>query len=153
MEAIKTFPLETHDILNSKLLFHYLLMAPAALLFSIAVILRGKPGLSLSVSVFLLPQLFLRFTDCLGLWLNLRHNRLDWATEAEVVKRGLAVFLVMFIGMAVISGFAGLYLGVLYKYMYFDTYLLICCGVTAMAAIGFYLLDTTVGVKIFNRLD
>jgi len=153
MEAIKTFPLETHDILNSKLLFHYLLMAPAALLFSIAVILRGKPGLSLSVSVFLLPQLFLRFTDCLGLWLNLRHNRLDWATEAEVVKRGLAVFLVMFIGMAVISRFAGLYLGVLYKYMYFDTYLLICCGITAMAAIGFYLLDTTVGVKIFNRLD
>jgi len=59
----------------------------------------------------------------------------------------------MFIGMAVISRFAGLYLGVLYKYMYFDTYLLICCGITAMAAIGFYLLDTTVGVKIFNRLD
>ena len=153
IEAIKTFPLETHDILNSKLLFHYLLMAPAALLFSIAVVLRGKPGMLLSISVFLLPQLFLRFTDCLGLWLNLRHNRLDWATEAEVVKRGWAVFLVMFIGMAVISLFAGLYLGVMYKYMYFDIYLLLCCGIMAMAAIGFYLLDTTVGVKIFNRLD
>ena len=153
LEAIKTFPLETHDILHSKLLFHYLLMAPCALLFSFAVIFRGKPGLSLSIAVLLLPQLFLAFNDCLGLWLNLRHNRLDWATESEVVKRGLAIFLAMLIGMAVISRLAGLYAGVLYKYMYFDTYLLICCGIIAMAAIGFYLLDTTIGVKIFNRIS
>lgn len=153
MEALKTFPLDTHDIIHSKLLFHYLLMAPAALLFSLAVVLRGRPGVLLSISVVLLPQLFLRFNDCLGLWLNLRHHRLDWATEAEVVKRGLAVFLVMLIGMAVISLLSGLYLGVFFKYMNYDIYLLLCCGLIAMAAIGFYLLDTTVGVKIFNRLD
>ena len=152
IEALKTFPLDTYDIIHSKLLFHYLLMAPAALLFSIAVVLRGKPGLSLSISVFLLPQLFLRFTDCLGLWLNLRHHRMDWATEAEVVKRGLAVFLAMLISMAVISLAGGLYLGVVYKYLAYDTYLLLCCGIAAMGAIGFYLLDTTIGVKIFNRI-
>ncbi len=77
---------------------------------------------------------------------------MDWATEAEVVKRGLAVFLAMLIGMAVISLAGGLYLGVFYKYLAYDTYLLLWCGICAMGAIGFYLLDTTIGVKIFNRI-
>ena len=153
LDALKTFPIDTVDIINSKILFHYLFMGPCAILFSFVLIIKGQLGLSMSLSALILPTAFLIFTDCLGLWLNLRHHKLDWANEAEVVKRGLPVFLVMLVGMGVIACGAAVYLLWAYKIMNYDVYLLICSGLITMAAIGFYLLDVTVGVKIFNRIS
>ena len=59
----------------------------------------------------------------------------------------------MLVGMGVTAGAAGLYLIWAYKFMNYDVYMLICSGLVTMAAIGFYLLDVTVGVKIFNRIS
>ena len=153
LDALKTFPIDTVDIINSKIMFHYLFMAPCAILFSLVLIIKGQLGLSLSLSALILPTAFLIFTDCLGLWFNLKHHKLDWANETEVVKRGLPVFLVMLVGMGVIAGAAGLYLSWAYKFINYDVYLLICSALVTMAAIGFYLLDITIGVKIFNRIS
>ena len=153
IEALKTFPIDTIEILNSKILFHYILMAPGLFLASLVLIYKARPGISYCISVLLLPQLFLLFTDVLGVWLNLRHPKLDWENEAQVVKRGLSVFLVMLIGMGVLAALMAGYFLWLYQYLQLDTYMLVCTGTVAMAAIGFYLLDTSVGVRIFNRLD
>ena len=153
MEAIKTFPIDTNTIIWSKLLTHYLLMAPVVLMSSIVLLIKCQPPLRYAISFVLLPQCFLIMMDSLGLWLNLRHYNLDWANEAQVVKRSLPVFLLMIIGFAVIGLSVALYLIKRYEIFNIDTYMLIWTGIIGLIGIGFCLLDITKGVKLFNRIS
>ncbi|MBQ1878600.1 MAG: hypothetical protein II161_07290 [Erysipelotrichaceae bacterium] len=109
LETLKALPIDSLTIINSKLLFHYLLAGPLVLISTIAFIAVYRPGLLDSIIVILFPQCFLVFTDITGLWYNMRHPRLDWGNEAEVVKRGFSVFLSMVTGMLLSFGIPFIY--------------------------------------------
>lgn len=96
VSQLRSLPLTAEEVLNSKLIFHYSLAAPIVLFASLTIVIITQPVFLLGLLVVLVPQLFLFLTGELGLCYNLKYHKLDWANEAECVKRGGATFLSMF---------------------------------------------------------
>lgn len=93
--VLRSLPVEGKTVLLSKVLFHYLIAAPLVLLPSVITIILFRPILLVGMLLILIPQTFLLMTGMLGLCYNLKYYKLDWANEAQVVKRGFPVFLSM----------------------------------------------------------
>ena len=96
---IKSLPITTQDILNSKLAMHAFLCIPGGLILSVALIYVTGIGMIDSLLVLVVPILFTLLIDFLGLLLNLWKPKFDWVNETVCVKQSLPVVLTMFISM------------------------------------------------------
>ena len=96
---IKSLPITTQDILNSKLAMHAFLCIPGGLILSVALIYVTGIGMIDSLLVLVVPILFTLLIDFLGLLLNLWRPKFDWVNETVCVKQSLPVVLTMFISM------------------------------------------------------
>ena len=153
IDALKSLPLESQTILESKLLFHYIFPGVIMLVGTVLVGILFKISPLLMVSLILVPQLFLLVTDMLGLYFNLLFPKMDWANEEAVVKRGIPVLLSMLTGMALIGLSVGVYVLFLDEYLVaIDLYLLIVAGVFLLLAVGLYFLLMTNGVKRYEKI-
>ncbi len=152
IDALKSLPLESQTVLESKLLFHYVFPGIIMLVGSVltGILFKVKP-LSF-VSLILIPQLYLVVTDMMGLYFNLLFPKMDWANEEAVVKRGISVLLSMLTGMALIGLVIGAYFLFLDEYLVLDVYLLVVAGVLLLLAVGLYFLIMTNGVKRFEKI-
>ena len=156
METLKALPIDSLTIINSKLLFHYLLAGPLVLISTIAFVIIYRPPVLDSIVVILFPQCFLVFTDITGLWYNMKHPRLDWGNEAEVVKRGFSTFLSMMTGMLVAFGVPFIYFYIVfikeYQFIGFSEYSFIWAVVLLVAACLEYALMIRKGTRILDNL-
>jgi ABC-2 type transport system permease protein len=152
IDALKSLPLESQTVLESKLLFHYIFPGIIMLVGSVltGILFKVKP-LSF-VSLILIPQLYLVVTDMMGLYFNLLFPKMDWANEEAVVKRGISVLLSMLTGMALIGLAVGAYFLFLDEYLVLEVYLLVVAGVLLLLAVGLYFLLMTNGVKRFEKI-
>lgn len=148
LDTLKSLPIRYETILDSKLLFHYSLMAPLQLIASILVIIFCKPEPIMCIGVVLLPQAFLILTDEIGLCYNLLYPKLAWTNEAVVVKRSASVTLSMFTAMIIGAIIVVVYF-LLIDRMTLDmyTYMLILTGVLGLISVILYLVIRKFGVR------
>ena len=90
---LKTLPVASETILNRKLLFNLLLIAPFFVVAQICVISAWKPRGIDAVVAILLSGLLVVFSCVFGLWINLLFPKLDWENETVAVKQSAASFL------------------------------------------------------------
>ena len=67
------------------------------------LICRSKLGFDVYdiILTLVVPASFSIFASCFGLFINLKHQKFDWKTEAEVVKQSAAAAITVFTGMGI----------------------------------------------------
>lgn len=149
---IKTLPLTTKDILNSKLAVHALLCIPAGFILSLALIYVTQISIFESLLVLLVPVLFTLLIDCLGLILNLWKPKFDWINETVCVKQSMPVVLTMFISMGVAIVIAMVYGLWLINLMSVSMYMYSVIIVMVLLDIILYYMIHTWGVQQFDSI-
>ena len=101
---VKSLPIPTKDIINSKILFNLLLDAPFYLVAEILLVVALKPNLIELLWVILIPVVCIVFSCVFGIFMNLKMPKLNWDNEVDVVKQsasaavgGLGAFVVVFV--------------------------------------------------------
>ena len=96
---LKSLPVSVRTILSSKLGLHLLICLPfIGLAALISGIVCGFSAPDILVTV-LVPLLYSYNTGVVGLLINLKKYKFDWATEMHVAKNSLPVAITMFGGM------------------------------------------------------
>ena len=152
LDHLKSLPIRTRDIINSKLLFHYSLMAPAILILSVVFCVVCRFDWKLAACCILLPQAFLIFSDMLGMLVGLFYPKLNWTNEAEVVKRSMAVMVQMFGSMAVLGIGIAAYFLFAAEHIQMDTYYMISTAALFVLAAILYYVIMHFGARKYEKL-
>ena len=92
---VKSLPIAHKDILQAKLIFDLLVVAPFYVLSEIVMLFTVHAGLLERLWLILAPAASILFSVCFGLFVNLKFPRFDWESATEVVKQGAATALSM----------------------------------------------------------
>ncbi len=95
---IKTLPVPTKAILDSKILLNLSLMAPFFIISEILLAIALKPDPLDMLWMILIPALLILFAVVAGISINLKLHSFDWEKEEAVVKQS---------GSSALGGFAG----------------------------------------------
>ena len=149
---VKSAPLSTLQILHAKLATNLLAALPTGLIAGVvgAAVLPGD-GLS-KAALVLLPAAAGTFAALLGLSANLLWPRLDWISEAVVVKQSASVMVSVFGGMAVLALPVILYMAWLNAIIAPGVYMLGALVFMAALCAGLYGFVRTGGVRRFEML-
>ncbi len=101
---IKSLPVSTKAILDSKILMNLSLIAPFFLVSEILLIIATKPTLLDLLWLILIPTALILFACVIGISVNLVFCNLNWEKEEYVVKQSASSML---------GGFAGMLLSIL----------------------------------------
>lgn len=103
---VKSLPIRTKDLLDSKLLFGLSLYLPFWLMAEILLIIALRPSFMELVWLVLLPLILIVFSQVFGLTINLKMPVFDWENEVSIVKQsasaaigGLGGFVVILVCM------------------------------------------------------
>jgi len=95
-------PVAGREVLFAKARAHLTLTLPAVVITGAALSAALKVTAQNALFLFLVPSVFAVFTALLGVFVNLRHPRLDWVSEVQVIKQGASVLIVMLVTMAAV---------------------------------------------------
>ncbi|MDO4544023.1 MAG: hypothetical protein Q4C01_05655 [Clostridia bacterium] len=96
----KHLPIPAGTWIRSKILVSLTLPVPISLITvaALTLSLRLPAAVAIGTLAILLPYIY--FFTVVGLWINLRNNRFDWKNEAEIVKAGAPVLIMILVTMA-----------------------------------------------------
>ena len=97
-----TAPVAPGTIFLAKIGVNLTLMLPAAGIAGILFVIHFRPDPLTGIFFFLTPAAYAFFTAVLGLALDLKYPRYDWATEYHAVKQGLPVLATIGAGMLMV---------------------------------------------------
>lgn len=101
--VVRSLPIPTKTLLDSKVLLNLSLMLPFYVLSAAAMVIAVKPDLLQLLWLLLIPACMILFVTVFGITVNLKFHSFDWEKEETVVKQSLP---------AAIGGFAGFLLAV-----------------------------------------
>lgn len=90
---VKTLPLDKKTILNSKILFNLLLYTPFYIVAVIALTIALRPDTWELIGFIIVPVISILFAVTMGIVVNLWLPKMEWESEAEVVKQSAAAML------------------------------------------------------------
>ena len=90
---IKSLPVRTKDVLDSKLLLNISLIAPFYLVSEVLLALALKPDFMELLWLVLIPAILILFSCVLGLTVNLKMPVFDWENEVTIVKQSASAFV------------------------------------------------------------
>lgn len=96
---LKTTPLKTKTIFDSKILVNLTVTVPAIIIDGIILSIVLGFNLKNILIQMLLPVACTLFCSVVGVIINLKFPKLDWKNEVAVVKQSASVFLGLFIGV------------------------------------------------------
>lgn len=102
--VVKSLPIPTKTLLDSKLLLNLTLMIPCYIVSEIALIIAVRPGFLDLLWLVLIPAGTILFSVVFGITVNLKFHSFDWEKEETVVKQSLP---------AALGGFAGFFLAII----------------------------------------
>lgn len=101
---LQSLPIEMKTVYQGKMLFNLLLSVPFMAFSTLCLCIAFKAP-ALDTALYLLLGLVLcAFSTAWGCVCGLKHMRLDWENEVEVVKQGAAVTLYLLPNMFVVMG-------------------------------------------------
>jgi len=92
---VRSLPVTTRDILNSKLLVHVSIACPASAVGGIGAAIASDTSFAGAALCVLIPAVYTVLTALVGLAANLRHTNLDWISEMQAVKNSMSVIITM----------------------------------------------------------
>lgn len=148
---LKSTPVPEIQIFHAKLGAHIIITLPLALICTlIASVVLGVPAGKIVLLLVFITGITILFA-CFGLFLNLRHPKMDWTSEIVVVKQSASVMLTMFGGMfIVILLFAPFF--IFLRHVTDWIYLLGVTVIVYAGAAALYGWLRTGGVKVFRKL-
>lgn len=97
----RMLPVSRMMIFTAKMGVNFILSASASLISSIMIAAKLGADGEFLFWLIVTPLVYSAFTSAFGLFINLRHPKLDWTNEAAVVKQSAAVLLAMLGGFLV----------------------------------------------------
>lgn len=149
---LQTMPVDYYKVLKQKVNFNYWLQGFPALILAVAIQQAFNFSMPVFAGIAAVTVAYSCFSSSFGLVMNLKHPRLDWTTENQVVKQGLPLVLNMFGGWGVAIIIAGG--GYLLMNIIDVGYFLI--AVAILLFVGYILLDRwlrTKGTQILRYLN
>lgn len=127
---IRSLPIEMKTVYQGKMLFNLYLTVPFMVFSTLCLCVSARVPLLDTVLHLVLGLALCAFSTTWGCVCGVRHMRLDWENEVEVVKQGSAVALYLLPNMFVVMGLMVLvvFLGT------FVSHALIALAFTAIAA-------------------
>ena len=149
---LKTMPLDTRTVLFGKVLLNLVLFIPILLICCIALFFAIEMTIVQLLLIIALPLLVNIIISFGGLFINLLFPKLEWDSEASVVKQSLAVTLTMLIGFAI--AFLPIILALIFDIAIanFETIILISLGIYAVLAVASVILAMTKGKTLYEKL-
>ena len=148
----RSTPIPARDILWAKARAHLCVALPAGLIGSVISCFACRPAIFTAVMLILIPAALNLFMAHAGICINLRFPRLDWTSEAMVVKQGMAVGMTMLSGYVIVIAMAGLYI-LLRKSVSLDIYMLLWTFLLLAGAAWLHRDLTTKGSALYENLE
>ena len=150
---LKSAPLPAQKILYLKAAFNVLICLPVAVAASLAFTLAFGFTPVQCLLLVLSSLVIMLFLSLAEVWINLCFPKLDFASEAAVVKQSLSAMLGMLGGMAVIAVGALVYGLLLSGFMAFELFLAVVALLLGLASLGLARLLAGEGVQKFQALS
>lgn len=148
---LRSMPISASTVLTAKALFNIILLVPLTLICGIVL----RFALNLSLFNFIIMMAIPIITSVLvsysGVFINLLFPKFDFENEHTLIKQSISGFILMFGGMLLVLGLAGLSVWLLFKLSITLIALILISSLTLVTAI-IIILTYTVGKRIFNRL-
>ena len=121
---IKSLPVKTKDVLNSKLLLNLSLILPFFLVSEVLLAIALKPDFTELVWMLVIPVIMILFGCVFGITINLKMPVFDWENEVVIVKQsasamigGIGGFVIVLLCMVTVllvpAQYAGLLKGII----------------------------------------
>lgn len=150
--VVKANPVRERDLFFAKIMANILIGGVPLVIASILFIAALPMSFANAVLVVLLPLLTQVFIAFLGLCLNLLLPRLDWVSQAAVVKQSGSVMGVVFGGMGLIA-FPALAYGLwLHRIMRFEVFGFMICLLLVLGCLLMHLYLGRGGLRRFQAL-
>lgn len=148
---LQSMPVPAWEVLKAKLNLHLCITAIPVLIFTVCADIVLMLDIFSAILLPVFSILFVLFTACLGLMINLKKPNLNCKNETAAVKQNIGIILTMFIGWVALLLLALPYIPLVF-FVSSQIYLL-CCTVLvgAVTALMLYWLKNR-GTKIFERL-
>ena len=150
---VKSLPVQTRDVLISKVGLHLTVCGIPSVLAGIACIIAlPVNGIAQIVLTFIMPLSVTLMFAFLGITLNLTFPRFDWINPIQPVKQGMSSMLSMFGGMALIIALALVYVLLLSDVLALDIFLSLCTIALVAVSAGLCAYVLNAGCKKFDML-
>ena len=106
---VKSLPVATREILDSKILFHLILTLPVSVLTHIVICAAAGADPAGTASSLLFVVVYNFASAALGMIIALKMPNLNYTDEASAIKQNWGVTIVMFGGMIAVAVLAFLY--------------------------------------------
>lgn len=84
---IKSLPVKTKDLLDSKLLLNFSIILPFWLVSEVLFVIAWKPGVIELLWMFVIPIIMVVFSGVFGLTVNLKLPVFEWENEVTIIKQ------------------------------------------------------------------
>lgn len=93
---VQSLPVSKKTLYQGKMLFNMYLTVPFMLISTISIDLSAKVPLLTAILTILMGLALCAFSTAWGCVCGIKHMRLDWENEVEVIKQGAAVSIYLF---------------------------------------------------------
>lgn len=100
---VKSLPVSTKNVFDSKLLVNLTIALPCWLVSTVLILIALRPTALETVWLIVLPLAFLMFSSVFGLTANAKNPMFNWESETVVVKQSKAGLLSMLFDFAAIA--------------------------------------------------
>ncbi|MBQ9887156.1 MAG: hypothetical protein IJM37_09900 [Lachnospiraceae bacterium] len=145
---IQSLPIAKKTVYQGKMLFNMLLSVPFMSLAVLCMCISAKVPMINTILYLVLGFMLCAFSTTWGCVCGIRHMKLDWENEVEVIKQGAAVAIYMLPNMFVVMGLTVL---VVFAGMYMDHKLI--AGIFILIAALLALLCYRIVMKLAERKD
>ncbi len=148
----KTLPVSYKTILNSKILYCFIIELPFFLISELIFVLKFGMSLTYFIQIIALTFILIFISAVIGLLVNLKYPKLNASNDTEVVKQSMSSTISVFIGFGIflLSIIAFGYLG-----QYIDFTVLITLHIILLAIItgALYTVLMKMGPKEYQKLN
>ncbi len=148
---LRSMPIPAHTILNAKILFNIILVAPISLICSIILQITLQLSAFNFIMLLVIPILANVLISYMGVFINLCFPKLEFESENAVIKQSMSSLIMMLGGMIVIMALIGLTI-LLIQYISAIFIAIIIIGILTIMLGVAMTLNYTIGQRIFNRL-
>jgi len=147
-----TLPVDTTDILLSKVFNQLIFTIPATLLISGVIIYLLQPNILVTMILILLPLGYSILISLVGVIVNVLIPKLDWTNEIVVIKQSAAILVVMAVNSLYIILPSALYYFVLWDVIDLDKFGMLFMLFTYLVVFLLYRVLVTDTKKKYERL-
>lgn len=152
---LKVLPISTRQIIRAKVWVNLTILVPFVILCSTALLIAfPTTNIINAINYYAMPLVFSYFISYFGMLCNLIWPKLNWTSEASVIKRSMAGGIATLVGVFSAMGIIGLAILVLNFFpSFFEFYPMVVTAIMLVITIVIISLVHSFGVKKFESIE